>query len=140
MRTTTTYLLALSASVVRPLPSFSSVDKIGLSSMGLGSVGPEMVGRRRELEATELMLERGSVGLGRDPEPVRENHFVGLEKKLEMPDGEEERVKEGREGDDLIACGGPGCAEVAAAGTLFDVFEGCTRRMGMSTKPYVFDS
>ncbi len=97
--------------------------------MGRGWDGPEIVGLLRELDATELVLERGSVGLAFEAEVVRANHFVGREKKLEMPEGEAERVKEGKEGDGLIA-GGPGvCGETDK---LLDVFDGCTRRGGIS--------
>ena len=60
-----------------------------------------MVGRLREL-VVELVLTRGSVpGLARELEAVRVNHFVGFEKKLVKPEGEVERVKEGREGEGL---------------------------------------
>ena len=68
--------------------------------MGRGSVGPEMVGRRRELEM-ELVLGRGSTGEALEVELWRENHFVGREKKLErLDEGDAERVIEGSEGDE----------------------------------------
>lgn len=71
-----------------------------MDSIGLGSVGPEIVGLLRELVELDV-LARGSVGLGREPEEERENHFVGFEKKLDIPDGEAERVKVGSEGEGL---------------------------------------
>ena len=58
-----------------------------------------MVGLRREL--VELVLERGSVGLGREPELDLVNHFVGLAKKLDRPEGDAERVIEGNDGEGL---------------------------------------
>lgn len=73
-----------------------------------------MVGRRWDELATELalMLVRGSVGLAREPaDAVRANHFVGLAKKLESPEGDVERLKEGKEGEGLMAVwlGGLSC-------------------------------
>ena len=68
-----------------------------------------MVGRRPD-EPIELvlMLARGSVGLGREfPEAVRWNHFAGLNIE-ENPEGDVERVKEGKEGDGLMPAGGCG--------------------------------
>ena len=78
--------------------------------MGRGSVGPEMVGRRRELEM-ELVLGRGSTGEALDVELWRENHFVGREKKLErLDEGDAERVIEGSEGDERALLDGKfGC-------------------------------
>ena len=73
-------------------------------SIGLGSVGPEIVGLRLELPEL-LVLTRGSTGLVREPEDVRVNHLVGLEKKFDRPEGDAERVKDGKEGDGFTLWG-----------------------------------
>ena len=93
-----THLLALSLRPDKaPEPeNFESAIGLGIDSIGRGSVGPEIVGLLRELVELEV-LARGSVGLGREPEEERENHFVGFEKKFDIPEGEAERVKVGKE-------------------------------------------
>lgn len=110
------------------LTSFVGLE---IASMGRGSVGPEIVGLRREPIELVLVLARGSVGLAREPDAVRANHFVGLEKKLEIPDGDEERVIEGKEGEGLTPAWLEGSSRGGAA-RFIDVFEDCPRRIGIS--------
>lgn len=50
----------------------------------------------------ELVLNLGSGRGGRGAELVRLNHFVGLERKFDRPEGEAERLMDGNEGDDLV--------------------------------------
>lgn len=76
---------------------------MGSVSIGRGSVGPDIVGRRRELDI-ELVLGRGSTGDIFEFEFWRVNHFVGLEKKPERPEGDAERVIEGKEGEGRAPC------------------------------------
>lgn len=96
-----TYLLALSLRPIRPGTPVSLVSTVGLAieSIGRGSVGPEIVGRRLELDVL-LVLTRGcSTGLWRELLDVRVNHLVGRDKKLPNPEGDAERANEGSEGD-----------------------------------------
>ena len=84
--------------------------------MGRGSVGPEIVGLRREERDDVDVLARGSVGEARELEDAdRLNHFVGRVKKPDKPpepelvptwpweEGDAERVKDGTEDEGLTA-------------------------------------